>query len=222
MSYYQPQQTKGRTAIWVGLAVVLVALLAVGAYFLGQGGGDEATASSGPAASASPSAPVISWSIVGDDPLPASSVAGPRTTKGGLAKGFTHDALGAAVATVNISFRLASEVGPQVYEDTVREQCFGDVDTALDQIRNSFSNAPPGAAKPSEYWYKVTSGDPTGDLVLMSIAIKTPQSVARGGYVRLDNTMQWIDGDWKLQVPTARPSVIPSVDGYTLLGRPNV
>jgi hypothetical protein len=56
----------------------------------------------------------------------------------------------------------------------------------------------------------------------MSIAIKTPQSVARGGYVRLDNMMQWIDGDWKLQVPTATPSVIPSVDGYTLLGRPNV
>ena len=62
MSYYQPQPTKNRTAIWVGLAVVLVALLAVGAYLLGRGDGG-ATASGGPAAS---SAPVISWSIVGE------------------------------------------------------------------------------------------------------------------------------------------------------------
>ena len=218
MSYYQPQPTKSRTALWVALAVVLVALLAVGAYVLGRNDSGAAPAS-GPAAS---TAPAISWSTVGNDPMPASPVAGPRHTEGGLAKGFTHDTLGAAVAAVNISFRLASEVGPHVYEPTVREQCFGDLDTTLQQIRNYFSNAPPGAAKPSEYWYKVTNGDPTGDLVLMSIAIKTPQSIARGGYVRLDNTMQWVNGDWKLQVPTAPPSVIPSVDGYTLLGRPNV
>ena len=35
MSYYQPQPTKNRTAIWVGLAVVLL-VLAVGAYLLGR------------------------------------------------------------------------------------------------------------------------------------------------------------------------------------------
>ena len=146
MSYYQPQPTKSRTAIWVGLAVVLL-VLAVGAYLLGRDHGGAA-ASGGPAAS---TAPVISWSIVGDEPVPASPVAGPRNTVGGLAKGFTHDTLGAALAAVNISFRLASEVGPQVYEATAREQCFGDVDTTLEQIRNSFSNAAaPGAAKPSE------------------------------------------------------------------------
>lgn len=221
MSYYQPHPAKNRTALWVGLAVALVPLVLVSAYFLGRGSGGASTPR-GQIALATPSAPVISWSIIGDDPVPSSPVAGPRTTAGGLAKGFTHDTLGAALAAVNISFRLASEVGPQVYEPTVREQCFGDMDAALEQIRNSFSTAPPGAAKPSEYWYKVTSGDPAGDLVLISIAAKTPQSVERGGYVRLDNTMQWINGDWKLQVPTARPLVIPSVEGYTLLGRPNV
>jgi hypothetical protein len=218
MSYYQPQPTKSRTAIWVGLAVVLVALLAVGAYVLGRGGG--AATSGGPATS---TAPAISWSIVGgNEPVPASPVAGPRTTVGGLAKGFTHDTLGAALAAVNISSRLASEVGPQVYEATAREQCFGDVDTTLNQIRNSFSNAPPGAAKPSEIWYRVAGGDPTGDLVLMSIALKTPESVERGGYAGLDMTMRWVAGDWKMQVPIARPLLVPSVNGYTQLGRPNV
>lgn len=217
MSYYQPQPTKNRTTVWVGLAVVLVALLAIGAYFLGRG--DSGTASDSPAAS---TASAISWSIIGDEPVPASPVAGPHDTRGGLAKGFTHDTLGAVLAAVNISFRLASEAGPQVYEATVREQCFGDVDREIEQIRNSFSTDPPGAAKPSEIWYRVASGDPTGDLVLMSIAVKTPQSVARGGYAEYDSTMRWVDGDWKLQVPLARPSVISSVDGFTLVGRPNV
>src|SRR5437764_9312460 len=175
MSYYQPQSTKNRTPVWVGLAIVLVALLATGAYFLGRNGSGAASAA-GPAVSTDAA---ISWSIVGDEPVPASAVAGPRHTVGGLAKGFTHDALGAALAAVNISSRLASEVGPQVYEATAREQCFGDVDTALNQIRNSYSNAPPGAAKPSEIWYRVAGGDPRGDLVLMSIALKTPESVER-------------------------------------------
>ena len=219
MSYYQPQATKSRTGLWVGLAVALVALLAVGAYFLGHNDSGAASAG-GPTAS---TAPAMSWSIVGgNEPVPASQVAGPRNTEGGLAKGFTHNTLGAAVAAMNISSRLASEVGPQVYEATAREQCFGDVDTTLNQIRNSFTNAPPGAAKPSEIWYRVAGGDPTSDLVLMSIALKTPESVERGGYAGLDMTMRWVGGDWKMQVPIARPSVIPSVDGYTLLGRPNV
>ncbi|MGH7749630.1 MAG: hypothetical protein ACREQ5_33415, partial [Candidatus Dormibacteria bacterium] len=111
---------------------------------------------------------------------------------------------------------------PQVYEATAREQCFGDADSEITQIRDSFSNAPPGADKPSEIWYRVASGDPAGDLVLMSVAVKTPQSVPLGGYAGLDLTMRWVDGDWKLQVPLARPSIIPSVNGYTLLGRPNV
>jgi hypothetical protein len=217
MSYYQPQPTKNRTALWVGLAVLLL-ILAVGAYLLGRDSGGAATSDS-PAAS---TAPVISWSIVGDEPVPTSSVAGPRDSGGGLAKGFTHDTLGAAVAAVNISFRLASEVGPQVYEATVREQCFGDVNGELEQIRNSFSSAAPGAAKPSEYWYKVASGDPKGDLVLISIALKTPESMTFGGYAEYDTTMRWVGGDWRLQVPLARPSVIPSVQGFTLLGRPNV
>jgi len=218
MSYYQPQPTKSRTPVWVGLAIVLVALLATGAYFLGRN--DSGAAPAGGATTSTD--PAISWSIVGDEPVPASPVAGPRNTAGGLAKGFTHDALGAAIAAVNISFRLASEVGPQVYEATAREQCFGDVENEIEQIRNSFSNAPPGAAKPSSIWYQVASGDPTGDLALIAIAAKTPQSVERGGYARLEMTMRWVDGDWKLQVPLARSSIIPGVDGFTLLGRPHV
>lgn len=218
MSYYQPQATKNRTAVWIGLAVVLVALLAIGAYFLGRKDSGSASA----ADPASSTGPAISWSIVGDEPVPASLAAGPRNTAGGLAKGFTHDSLGAALAAVNISTRLASEVGPQVYEATAREQCFGDVDREIQQIRDSVSTAQPGTDKPSEIWYRVASGDPSSDLVLMSIAAKTAQSMASGGYVGLDITLRWVGSDWKMQVPSARASIIPSVSGYTLLGRPNV
>jgi hypothetical protein len=218
MSYYQPQPTKNRTTIWVGLAVVLVALLAVSAYFLGRGDGGASAV--GDASAAPP--PAISWSVVDDQLVPTSPAHGPRTIEGGRARGFSHDAPGAALAAVNIGVRLTSEAGPQVYEATAREQCFGDVDATLDQIRNSFSPAPAGSSAPSEVWYKVVGGDPATDLVLISLAAKTPQSVTSGGYVGFDRTMRWVEGDWRMQIPPSRPSIIPSVDGYTLLGRPHV
>jgi hypothetical protein len=221
MSYYQPQPTKNRTAVWVGLAIVVVALLAIAAYSLGRDHGSATTADGRPAAPVSAS-PVISWSNVGGSPVPVSHTNGPRHAGGGRATGFSHDALGAALAAVNISFRLASEVGPQVYEATAREQCFGDVDGTLEQIRSSTSTASQESTTPSEFWYKVTGGDPTGDLVLISIAIKTPQSTAGGGYIGSDHTMRWVAGDWQMQVHPPRASIIPSVRGFTLLGRPNV
>lgn len=221
MSYYQPHPAKNRTALWVGLAVVLVPLVLVSAYFLGRNSGGAST-SSAPATPIAPSAPVISWSIVGDEPVPSSPAHGPRSTAGGLAKGFSHDTLGAALAAMNIGTRLASEVGPQVYEPTARQQCFGNIDSEIEQIRDSVSTAPPGAAKYSEVWYRVAGGDPASDLVLMSIAVKTPQSTTDGGFAALDATMRWVDGDWKMEVPTARASIIPNVQGFTLLGRPSV
>jgi hypothetical protein len=221
MSYYQPQPTKSRTAVWIGLAVVLVAFLAIGAYLLGRGHGGTTAPDRGSAAPTATS-PGITWSTVGGSPVPVSPTHGPRNTEGGRATGFSHDALGAALAAVNISFRLASEVGPQVYEPTVREQCFGDVDTTLQQIRTSTSTASEESTTPSEFWYKVTGGDPTGDLVLISIAIKTPQSTDGGGYISSDHTMRWVAGDWQMQVPPPRASIIPSVSGFTLLGRPHV
>jgi hypothetical protein len=218
MSYYQPQATKNRTAVWIGLAVVLVALLAVGAYFLGR----KDSGSASVADPASSTGPAISWSIVGGQPVPASPLAGPRNTEGGRATGFSHDALGAALAAVNIGARLSSETGPAVYDTTARNQCFGDVNATLEQIRNSFSPAPAGSATPSEVWYRVVGGDPAADLVLISLAAKTPQSVASGGYVGFDRTLRWVDGDWRMQIPPSRPSIIPSVNGYTLLGQPHV
>jgi hypothetical protein len=206
--------------MWVGLVVVLVVLLATGAYLLGRSNGDAAAG--GPGAAAGSTAPTISWSIVGGSPVPASLTHGPRNTASGLATGFSHDTLGAALAAMNISFRLTSEAGPQIYEATARSQCFGDVDTTLEQIRNSFSAASEESTTPSELWYKIASGDPSSDLVLISIAVKTPQSVERGGYAKFDRTMRWIDNDWKMQIPPLRPSIISSVSDYTLLGRPNV
>jgi hypothetical protein len=215
VSYYQSHPATSRSALWVGLAVVLVALLAVGAFFLGRGSGGASTSNTPVAA---PSAPAIRWSVIGGIPVPVSSTGGPRNTEGGRATGFSHDALGAALAAVNISFRLVSDVGPQVYEPTVREQCFGDVDTTLEQVRHSPSIASPGSAT-SEFWYKILGGDPQGDLVLISIVVKTPQS---GGYVGSDRTLRWVNGDWRMQVPPPQPSVIPTVSGYTLLGRPGM
>lgn len=221
MSYYQPPSPQRRTALGISLGIVVLLILAVGAYVLGRGEGGART-SSGPASSTGSPAPVISWSIIGGQPVPVSSTDGPRSSVDGRAVGFSHNSLGAALAALNISVRLSSEVGQQIYEATARSQCFGDVDTTLEQIRDSTSTSSPGSTTPSEFWYKVTSGNPEGDLVLISIVAKTPEGAAGGGYVGFDRTMRWIDNDWQMQIPPPRPSIISSVNGFTLLGRPHV
>jgi len=94
--------------------------------------------------------------------------------------------------------------------------------TGFERIQAVCPAAAQGYTARSDEWYKNTSGDPAGDLVLISIAVKTPQSLASGGYAKFDRTMRWVDNDWRMQVPPLRPLIIPSVSGYTLLGRPNV
>jgi hypothetical protein len=66
------------------------------------------------------------------------------------------------------------------------------------------------------------SGDPTGDLVLISIAGQTSESTAAGGYGQSLRTLRWDGNDWRLQVPLPPAQIISSVAGYQSLGKPDV
>ena len=206
----------GRVAL-IALGVVAVLALVAVAYLAGRGPGHDGQ-------SASPGftlpADRLSWSMVGGQPVPGSTTHGPAHTADGLAAGFSHDELGAALAAINISYRLTNDVGPVVYESTARQQCYGDINTLITQIRASpTSNS---ASSSTELYYKVISGDPTGDLVLVSIAAKTPQSAVAGGYGSFQRTLRWADGDWRLQVPVAPAQIVADVSSYHFLGRPDV
>ena len=218
MTYYvsDPEQhhSRRRQIALIAIAAAVTLLVLVAGLVI-------ARPDTGPAAPGGmPVEQTLTWATVGRQPVPVSSQHGPRDTAGGVARGFTHDALGAALAAIHISARLSGEVGPEVYEAVARQQCVGDVEAALAAIRGARSVAPAGAALPEAYYYKITAGDPGGDQVLVSLAVSSPQGRGLGGFVGVLRTLRWVNGDWRLQVPTPAPQVIGSVEAYTLLGGP--
>lgn len=220
MSYILTDDSGGRRRTsWLIGVVGAVLVLVVAAVLVLR----PHSSTSGPAAApTADTAPRIAWDVVGDEPVPLSPQHGPAQRSNGLAAGFTHDELGAALAAINIGARLTAEAGPAVYETTARQQCFGDVDTTIRQIRGARSSTPPGSTVPSEFFYKITKGDPSEDLVLVALAVATPQGTANGGFVGVTRTLQWRDGDWRMQVPLAPAQLTSSVASYHSLGSPDV
>lgn len=146
---------------------------------------------------------------------------GPWFTDDGRASGFSHDELGAAIAASNLAPRAAG-THAAVAADTLAEQCWGDVDAALRRIRTALP-APDrpndGSATPRALLYRITSGDPAGDHVVVSLLADTRQAQERGGLARIDTTLRWSDGDWRLRVPLGTPALQADTSRYTLLAR---
>lgn len=199
------------TTIAIGVSTLLVAVLLMGRQATGTAGETRSTPPVG-------SGPAITWVRLGAQPVPVSPAHGPAETANGLAAGFSHDELGALLAAINISVRLSGQAGPAVYETTALQQCVGDLDATISAIRSQRSTAVAGSTTPSAYFYQMTSGDPRGDVVGITIAVDTPQSRTLGGYTEVSRTLRWIDGDWKLHVPPAPPRLITSVNGWRSLG----
>ena len=216
MSYILDPQT-GRPPWRAPLLAVLSLLgllaLASGLYLYGR-----ATTESTPPATPGQGA-ALSWSVAGPWPVPTSATHGPFRTGGGLAAGFSHDALGAALAAFNITYRLSSDVGPMVYDATARAQTYGDTTATLDAIRAQPAG---GSAPPTEFYYRVLTGNPTGDSVLISLAVRSPASTTQGGYLSAQRTLRWQDGDWRLAVPMPPGQLMTTLDGYQSLGGPHV
>jgi len=123
MAYYPtdtPTAGRGRRRLLVTIAVGLIVLVGLALLV-------RAALRAGPVAAAPAAAePALSWALVGEQPVPTSPRAGPARTDGGVAAGFSHDELGAALATVHIAARLNADLGPAVYEavaPAVRRGC---------------------------------------------------------------------------------------------------
>jgi hypothetical protein len=196
-------------AIGAGLTVVLVLIGTIGFLTADQ-----------PVPRVPPE-PVVVVEAVPGGIVAVSDSHGPRDRRDGRSAGFTHDELGAAIAASNLTARVSPTAG-DVAETTITEQCFGDIPTTLARLRSALpmSDSPSRRAlQPQALYFRVLAGDPRGDAVVVSLLAKTPQARDLGGLSRIDATLRWIDGDWRLRVPLPAPSIHPSSDGYTLLGR---
>lgn len=146
---------------------------------------------------------------------------GPFGQEGDRAFGFSHDEVGAAIAATHIGPRISSGAEAALVEATLGAQCWGDVAAARERIATALPvpDQPPRAdLTPAAIFFRVIAGDGRGDHVVVSLLADTPQARDRGGYSRVDATLRWEHGDWRLRVPVPRASPHPDTAGYALLG----
>ncbi|MDN5749512.1 MAG: hypothetical protein L0H64_13525 [Pseudonocardia sp.] len=147
---------------------------------------------------------------------------GPALIADGRAAGFTHDELGAALAASNLAPRVSSAAGTPIYEATIAEQSWGDAVGMLARLRAELPASDSAAAGPAtaarSLYYRIITGDPHGDYTVVSLLADTEEAHSAGGLARVDLTLRWVDGDWRVRVPTPRPSLHPDATGYVLLG----
>ncbi|MEN3308870.1 MAG: hypothetical protein V7603_5072 [Micromonosporaceae bacterium] len=233
------------------VAGVAAGLLVLGAAVIGlvvalgpSSAGGPVPATTGPAAavassaappaspsdSTSPSPPVddMRWDTVAGARVPVSRAAGPADTAGGRARGFAHTPLGAVLAAVHISVRLSPQVGPKVFEPTLREQVVGTSAAALGQhLDEDYQQAqaqlglPYG--QPAGRLYSTTRGyrvDAAADTATVRLLIEGPGASGGSVLVALVTTVQWVGGDWALVAPpggdwTTNASVVTDTAGYS-------
>lgn len=146
---------------------------------------------------------------------------GPFRVHTGRARGFTHDAVGAALAASHIGPRITSAAERDIAEATLNEQCWGDVRGAVTRL----ATAQPAPDRPprddttfTALYFRVIAGDGRGEYVVVSLLADTRQARARGGYSRTDVTLRRHQDDWQLRVPVQRAGMQADSDGYALLG----
>lgn len=142
--------------------------------------------------------------------LPVSAHDGPRSTRRGLAQGFTDTPRGALLAAINIGVRTAALWGPAIYTPTITRQVTGPDAAALLNADTSGYRALQAAAH-------VPAGQPAGRgyaveaayrFVAWSPADATVDVVTEGpgssGATVLAGTrieVLWQRGDWRLVAP---------------------
>ncbi|MFI5614946.1 hypothetical protein [Amycolatopsis sp. NPDC051903] len=215
-----------RARWWIPAVVMLLVVVGVVAFLVGQSNPDQAQPAPvvPPVASSAPATQPandcgLRWDHAPDGtPVPTSPCYGPHQQGYGLASGFTQNAMGAVIASVNLGARLASAAGEAVYTPTLQRQTVGDYQETLSQLQTQSSDATPGDAIPQEWFWRISAGSPESGLVTVDLAARTKQASELGGFGALTYTLQWNQGDWKVTLPLPKARIIQSTAGYQSLG----
>jgi hypothetical protein len=220
-----------------GLALALTARGGAGAR--GSGGlvppGRRSPAPAGASGSAAPQLPRadlrgLRWRDFHGVQLPSSPVAGPRSTSGGLASGFSDTPLGALLAALNIGVRANAQWGPAIFGPEIRDQVTGpDTAALLASCQSAYGQASQAA--------HIAGGQPLGNVYVTEEAFRwvayTPASAtidlvsagpgSQGVTVRAATRVEavWNGGDWRVIAPpggdwASSAARLSSLDGYTI------
>jgi hypothetical protein len=142
----------------------------------------------------------VTWQLAGQNSVPVSKSAGPRSTDAGVASGYAHTPEGALVAAAQTAARSAFSAGKKSWEPTVQRQFVPGADR--DRLLAALRAAPEQPADPGElsplvgYIYQAY----TPDTAVIGLVYRAPGTDARGYHV-VTTTLQWRDEDWKMVAP---------------------
>lgn len=155
----------------------------------------------------------VRWELFEGVALPTSASAGPTRVDGAVHAGFAHTPTGALLADAQIGFRSLVTPSLTGLRRVAQDQLVaGPGKTAyLNLIASLTDNAAPAAGYSQIVGFRFITYDP--DLAVISLATRGRSGVIQVG----TDTLRWVDGDWKLQLPPSglqQPQTVPDIAGY--------
>ncbi|MEU8088651.1 hypothetical protein AB0B57_34190 [Micromonospora sp. NPDC049101] len=174
----------------------------------------------------------LGWDDVAGVSVPVSQQSGPRVSDEGQARGFAHDPGGAVLAAVHIVVRVNPQVGPVVFEPTLRTQIVGadaaamrvQVRQAYDELRGQTGVAdgqPVGRLNATLLGYRIVNY--TEDEVVLRLLTEAPNRSGTSLMVSTEVRVRWTGSDWALLAPaggTFDQAVTVVLDPYTAMFLP--
>ena len=224
---------KSRVVLAAAALLVLVGLSAV-ALLLGRGDGrepstgpvvtgpssaaePEVSATAPPALDAEPLAAApegVAWELFQGVALPTSRTDGPTRIDGPVHAGFSRTPTGALLADAQINYRTLVDTDVenlrQVSEAQLAE---GPGRTAYLNLLGQLEgrNDPPASGYAQIVGFRFITYTP--DLAVISLATRD-----NAGRIQVTtDTLQWVDGDWRLELPPTglqQPQVVQDLTGY--------
>lgn len=171
----------------------------------------------------------LSWVDFHGVQLPVSAHDGPRSTRGGLAQGFTDTPRGALLAAIDIGVRTAALWGPAIYTPTITHQVTGpdaaallNTDTsdykALRDVASAGAGPYIGRAYAVEAAYRFVAWSPADATV--DVVTEGPGNNGATVLAATRIEVVWQHGDWRLVAPPGgdwanSAASISSPSGYT-------
>lgn len=211
--------------------VVLALLLGISLLTVLMGRGDDSSPAAPPAVPAAPApgasttspavvpppltaAPAgVTWELFQGVALPTSRADGPTRIDGPVHAGFSRTPTGALLADVQISYR--SLVDPDV--DRLRRVAQAQLVEGpgkvafLNLLGQLTGNAPPASGYAQVVGFRYITYTP--DLAVISLATRGDSGRIQVG----TDTMRWVDGDWRSELPPSglqQPQVVQDLTGY--------
>ena len=174
------------------------------------------SASSAPAEVLSPltAAPTgVTWELFQGVALPTSRTDGPTRVDGPVHAGFSRTPTGALLADAQIADRSIIEPSiPGIRRIAAEQLVEGPGKVAYLNLVNTFKdNKPPVAGYAQYAGFRFITYSP--DLAVISLATRGKSGRIQTG----TDTLRWVDGDWKLELPASglqQPQVVQDLTGY--------